>query len=725
MSWQAWFTLLVLLATVGALVRDVVSPAVAILGANILLLVTGVISTEQSLSGFSNPAPLTVAALFVLARAVEKTGALQPLLRSTLGNGGVDRRGLLRLLAPVAGASGFLNNTPIVAMLAPQVANWAEKRGRAASMFLMPLSFATILGGTITVIGTSTNLVVSGLLQAHGLPPIGMFELAAIGVPLALIGIAVIVALAPLVLPDRQTARQQFRENPREFVCQATVTAGGALDGMTIAAARLRNLEDVFLAEVERNGEVMAPVAPATVLRGGDRLTFVGRVHLMRDIQNAPGLEPEGLKHAVRLSGPSHTFFEAVVSAASGLAGHTLKEADFRSRYQAAVLAIHRAGQRINEKLGAVVLKEGDTLLLLSDPGFRDRWHDRPDFLLVSHLGGTPPPGTRKALLVGALTFAIVLLAGIGAIPILHAALVAAVHSSKPRIGGFYVAARGGRAEFERPVLLFSLAARTRSSWSASREKAFTDGRRWSSSLLPCSRCCTSIPATTSPRCSSFRDRSHGRRGVHAARWALHIDTADRRHVVQEDSIDQGRCVEETGPNASRNALQTVTLLDALKELKVDAAFGGGRRDEEKARAKERFFSHRDLFGQWDPKNQRPELWNLFNGRQGRRRAFPRVPALELDRDGRLAVHRQGAARPAVHLLHAPPRRHPPRWRAAGRYAVHRTAARRGTRRDAGPLPYRGRRDVHGRRRVRRSDARRHHPRGRRRARDRTRRPVR
>jgi di/tricarboxylate transporter len=427
MSWQAWFTLLVLLATVGALVRDVVSPAVAILGANILLLVTGVISTEQSLSGFSNPAPLTVAALFVLARAVEKTGALQPLLRSTLGNGGVDRRGLLRLLAPVAGASGFLNNTPIVAMLAPQVANWAEKRGRAASMFLMPLSFATILGGTITVIGTSTNLVVSGLLQAHGLPPIGMFELAAIGVPLTLIGIAVIVALAPLVLPDRQTARQQFRENPREFVCQATVTAGGALDGMTIAAARLRNLEDVFLAEVERDGEVMAPVAPATVLRGGDRLTFVGRVHLMRDIQNAPGLEPEGLKHAVRLSGPSHTFFEAVVSAASGLAGHTLKEADFRSRYQAAVLAIHRAGQRINEKLGAVVLKEGDTLLLLSDPGFRDRWHDRPDFLLVSHLGGTPPPGTRKALLVGALTFAIVLLAGIGAIPILHAALVAAV----------------------------------------------------------------------------------------------------------------------------------------------------------------------------------------------------------------------------------------------------------------------------------------------------------
>jgi di/tricarboxylate transporter len=427
MSWEAWFTLAVLLATVVALVRDMVGPAVAVLGANIILLVTGVISTEQSLSGFANPAPMTVAALFVLARAVEKTGALQPLLQSTLGNGGAGRGGLLRLLVPVAGASGFLNNTPIVAMLAPQVANWAEKRGRAASLFLMPLSFATILGGTITLIGTSTNLVVSGLLQAHGLPPIGMFELSFVGVPLAIGGILLIALLAPLVLPERQTTRQRFTENPREFVCQATVTPGGPMDGMSIGAARLRNLQDIFLAEIERNGEVVAPVAPTMVLRGGDRLTFVGRVHLMRDIQNAPGLEAEGLRHAVRLSGPSHTFFEVVVSGASALAGSTLKEVDFRSRYQAAVLAIHRAGKRVNEKLGSVVMKEGDTLLLLSDSGFRARWHDAPDFLLVSHLGGTPPPGTRKAVLVGVLTLAIVGLAGLGIVPILHAALVGAV----------------------------------------------------------------------------------------------------------------------------------------------------------------------------------------------------------------------------------------------------------------------------------------------------------
>jgi di/tricarboxylate transporter len=201
MSLEAWLTVAVLVGTVVALTLDVLPPAIAVLGANIVLLVSGVITTEQSLAGFANPAPMTVAALFVVARAVEKTGALQPLIRRTLGRGGSDRAALTRLLVPVAGASGFLNNTPIVAMLAPQVANWADKRGRSASLYLMPLSFATILGGTITVIGTSTNLVVSGMMQASGLAPIGMFELSLVGLPLAAVGIAGIVVLAPVILP--------------------------------------------------------------------------------------------------------------------------------------------------------------------------------------------------------------------------------------------------------------------------------------------------------------------------------------------------------------------------------------------------------------------------------------------------------------------------------------------------------------------------------------------
>jgi len=427
LGWEAWFTLAVVIATVYVLARDLVAPAIAVIGADIVLLVSGVIDTGEALAGFSNPAPVTVAALFVIARGVDKTGAMQPLVRATLGRGFGGRVGLLRLLAPAAGASAFLNNTPIVAMLSPQVADWADKHGQAASKYLMPLSFATILGGTLTVMGTSTNLVVSGLLETEGHEAIGMFELTKVGLPVAIVGLLTIVLLAPKVLPDRRTARQQFSEDIREFVCSARVAQGGILDGVSVEEGGLRHLQGVFLVEIVRDGEMIAPATPETVLRGGDQLTFAGRVDMVRDIQNMRGLVSTELPHSMDYSSPQHTFFEVVVSGASALVGKTLKEAEFRSRYQAAVLAIHRAGSRVNEKLGAIRLKEGDTLLVVSDLDFGKRWRDRSDFLLVSRLGGSPPPSSRQALLVGALTLAVVVVAGAGFMPILHAALLGAV----------------------------------------------------------------------------------------------------------------------------------------------------------------------------------------------------------------------------------------------------------------------------------------------------------
>lgn len=426
-GWSAWVTLIVVILTVTVLVRDWVTPAVAVLGANVLLMVAGITTAQQAFSGFSNPAPITVAALFVVARAVERTGALQPLVRAALGNGDGGRSRMARLLVPMAASSAVLNNTPIVAMVAPQVADWAGKRGLSASRFLMPLSFATILGGTLTLVGTSTNLVVAGLMQEAGMTPLGMFELTRIGLPLAVLGVAVILLLAPRLLPDRRPARRQFEEDAREYVVHQRVATGGPLEGQTVSAAGLRQLEGVFLAELERDGEMVAPVAPTTVLRGGDRLAFVGRVDMVRDLQQLRGLLPEEQKHAESFNGTGHTFFEVVVSPVGSLAGKTLKEADFRSRFQAAVLAIHRAGERVNAKLGQVKLREGDTLLVLSDSGFGARWRDRSDFLLVSHLGGSPPPPARQAYYVLGVTLGMVLVGGFTPMPILHAALLAAM----------------------------------------------------------------------------------------------------------------------------------------------------------------------------------------------------------------------------------------------------------------------------------------------------------
>jgi len=427
MTWQAWFTLLVVVLTVTVLARDYLSPAATIVGAVVILLVARVVTPAQAFSGFSNPAPITVAALYVLARAVEKTGGLQPMLGATLGNGGGGRRALLRLLVPTAAASAFLNNTPIVAMLAPQVTEWAERRGLSPSRFLMPLSFAAILGGLITVIGTSTNLVVSGLLEAHGLEPIGMFEITRIGVPIAAIGVAFLVLAAPRLLPDRRAPREAFGEGVREFLVSMRVAPGGPLDGVAVEEGGLRHLQGVFLVQVERRGDLIAPVGPATVLRGDDLLTFVGRADLVLDLQSMRGLQSAEEPHMQELDDARHTFFEVVIGPGSRLVGKTLKEIGFRGRYQAAVVAIHRSGARVHAKFGAVRLRIGDTLLVLADPGFRDRWRDRSDFLLVSRIGGTPPGVTRKAWIVGLTTLFIVGVAGLGLLPILHTALIGAI----------------------------------------------------------------------------------------------------------------------------------------------------------------------------------------------------------------------------------------------------------------------------------------------------------
>ena len=427
MAWEAWFTLAVTILTLALLVRETLAPANIMLGATIVLLVAGIISPGEAFSGFGNSAPITVAALYVLARAVEKTNLLQPVLSFLLGDKGGDRGSLNRLLPASAGASAFLNNTPLVAMLIPPVTDWAERTGKSPSRYLMPLSYAVILGGVITVMGTSTNLVVSGMLEAKGMEPMGIFEITPIGLPVAIIGVIVLALTTPFLLPERKGARRDLERVAREFNVTMVVEPGGPIDGKAVAEGGLRHLQGVFLVEVVRDGESVAPVDSRMVLKGGDRLCFVGQVDNVVDLQSMRGLVSTEQPHLTQFDDVRHTFFEAVIGVPSPLVGKTLREVDFRSRYQAAVVAIHRSGHRINAKLGEVDLKVGDTLVLLADPGFRNRWRDRNDFLIVSQLGGTPPAVSKKAWFVGVVTLAIVLVAGLGVLPMLQASLLGAI----------------------------------------------------------------------------------------------------------------------------------------------------------------------------------------------------------------------------------------------------------------------------------------------------------
>lgn len=426
MTWEAWFTLAVVVVTIVLLARDFTVPAAIVFGAVVVLLVAGVIEPAQAFSGFGNPAPITVAALYVVAAGIERTGILNRLVDVVLGVGRGERRTLARLLVPTATASAFLNNTPIVAMMVPPVGRWSQRMGRSVSRYLMPVSFVAMLGGMVTLIGTSTNIVVSGLLEEFGYEPMGFFEISKIGLPLAFAGVTLIVLIAPTMLPVRRSARSDI-DDVREFVVEARVEGGGPLDGLSVVDADLRHLSGVFLAQVERVDETITPVSPSTILHGGDRLRFVGNAREVADLHGRPGLILEAQEHAVAIPTGQQAFFEAVIGDTSPLVGTSLKAIGFRDRYQAVVLAIHRADQRVEGKLGEVRLRTGDTLLVLAASPFHDRWQGTSDFLLVSRFGGPEPARTKKVVPAIAVGVAVVVAAGSGALPILEASLVGAI----------------------------------------------------------------------------------------------------------------------------------------------------------------------------------------------------------------------------------------------------------------------------------------------------------
>lgn len=424
MGWEAWYTLAVTLATMIVLARSWLPPSGAMLGAMIAVLVPGVVTPAEAFSGFSNPAPITIAALYVVAKGVEKTGVLAPMVSWMLGGGNSEKRALARIAIPTTAASGFLNNTPIVAMLIPQVEAWGRAKGQSVSRYLMPLSFAAILGGAITLMGTATNIVASGLLESIGEEPLGFFEITFVGAPVAVVALAVLILAGPRLIPERRSAQRATEDSIREFVVDMTVVPDGGVDGRTVEEAGLRHLSGMFLASMEREGDVVAPLSPSARLRAGDRLRFVGRAGDIVDLQAIPGLRSTESEHFDELDGGEVGYFEAVVGADSPLVGQGVRESGFRGRYQAAIIAVHRAGERVDAKIGDLTLQVGDTVMLVSDAGFRDRWVDRRDFLLISPLRPAPPTASASAPLVSVVVGGIVATAATGLLPLVTAALV-------------------------------------------------------------------------------------------------------------------------------------------------------------------------------------------------------------------------------------------------------------------------------------------------------------
>jgi di/tricarboxylate transporter len=427
LSEDAWITVIVVAGTIATLIWSRWAPDLIFVAALTMLMVTGVLSPAEALVGLSNPGLATVGVLYVVAAGLADTGAIHLLGARLMGQPRSTAAAQTRLMLPVSGLSAFMNNTPVVAMMVPFVVDWSRRAGLAVSKLMIPLSYASILGGMCTIIGTSTNLIVNGMfMESTGSGGFGFFEIGLIGLPLAIVGTLFVVAAARWLLPSRESVIGNNEEG-REYATEMLLEEDSPAIGKNLEEAGLRNLPGAFLAEIERGGTVLPAVSPRVRLQAGDRLLFVGAVESMVELMRMRGLVPAP-EQLFKLNAPraERRFFEVVISNSNPIVGRTVREGRFRNRYDAVIIAVARNGARVKGRLGDVRLRVGDTLLLESRPSFLTRQQYSKDFLLVSELRTARVPRHDRAWLAMLILTAMVLTAATGMLSMLEAALLAA-----------------------------------------------------------------------------------------------------------------------------------------------------------------------------------------------------------------------------------------------------------------------------------------------------------
>jgi di/tricarboxylate transporter len=426
LTWQGWITLGVLGLMLVALARELAGPDLILMAGLLVLATLGVLSPEEAFSGFANPVLATVGALFILSAALRETGAMAVAASRLFGRARALRPAFARLSPVLAFFSAFLNNTTIVAVITPVALEWAHRHRLSPSRLLIPVSYSAILGGITTLIGTSTTLTIAALMLGSGMDPLAFFELSPVGVPIALAGLAYVWIFAPRWLPDRKNPTERLGEERREYTATMVVEPNCPLVDSTVEEGGLRHLPGLFLVEIDRNGRVITPVAPDQTIRAGDRLVFAGVVATIVDLQRIRGLVPVSDVDQTVAAAAGRRLIEAVISHSSPLVNHSIRDANFRTVYDAAVVAVHRSGERVGGKIGGIVLRPGDTLLLQTSPGFFRAHRNSPDFYLVSEIGTGDPPRYDRLWVALAVLSALVGTVASGLLPISIAAFLAA-----------------------------------------------------------------------------------------------------------------------------------------------------------------------------------------------------------------------------------------------------------------------------------------------------------
>lgn len=438
MTWEVVFVGLLLLgALVSFIIEKIPTDQIALLVFAILAAASA-LPFENSLPDlnllltvFSNPAPMTIAAMFVLSAALEKTGLLEGLsstLRRLTRLG--YRRFLLVLVLFVAGISAFINNTPVVIVFMPVVLSLSRSLKMPASKLLIPLSYASIFGGTCTLVGTSTNILASSILEQSGAEPLGMFEIGYLGLPLVFLGMIYLALFSDRLLPVRDTLTSILSEEERkEFISDAYVQKGATMIGETLTDTPLWKGSSVRILEMIRNNVPIKLDRPKeVVVQEGDRLVLALRPSGFVEARNLDGLALAVTNQVgvETISAHEGAIVEGVIGPNSTIVGQSVRDLNFRQRFRLILMAIHRRGINLSDSLETTPLEAGDLLLMMGTDEAIEALRRSDDIFLLDHPPVPARGRRRRQPLVLATVIGVILAAAFNIMPIVAAALIGA-----------------------------------------------------------------------------------------------------------------------------------------------------------------------------------------------------------------------------------------------------------------------------------------------------------
>lgn len=418
------YVVVLVLTTIVLLYKEVYNTAITFLAAVGLLLVPGIVTTNDILQSFANEQVAVIIMLLVIGQFLKRSPVIENLFQNLF----LKTKGYYAFTAKMAGFvslfSGFMNNTPLVALLLPYVTDWGKKNNIAPSKLLIPLSFAAIMGGGLTLIGTSTNLIANSILVAKEGPDAGlsMFSFFLIGAPLVVVGILYIIIFGKRFLPNNTEMLSGFNNNKREYLVDLLVAQGSPLVGKTIGDANLRNLNGLYLVEIVRPDKVRTAPGPKEIMRAGDYLIFAGETDKIVDVVNMNlGLE---VPHELEKISQKKEVVEVIVPYNSSLTRKKIKDTDFRARFDAAIIAVRRDGEKLFGKIGDITLKKGDMLLCVAGHDFYKRMSRVKDLTLISNVRQLQDIDGRKSTSLIIASIIAILLPALGLVSLFQSLLL-------------------------------------------------------------------------------------------------------------------------------------------------------------------------------------------------------------------------------------------------------------------------------------------------------------